>query len=332
MSASDTGKSEPADPGWLTSLRRSRSWMLVSAALAVLAIGASSYYLVTKFLDAVRQIASLNVRVRPLFLLLSLLTTMACVFLGGIIWTLVLRGVGATAEWDAGMRSHLLANLGGYLPGYGWQLVGKGYLTGRQGVPMGLVSFAVALEFAGLAITRAAVALTTMPQSALIAARWDPIIPYVPWMRIAAWCLLFSSPFLLQGVSLWVRRGNPGRQSHLSMNKSLLWLVLAIMCFNWLLYGVGFALLIHSLYDIAPRQVGTIVFSTTTSFLVSLLMFFVPAGIGVRESVMIYTLERTLPAAIVTVSALASRAVLLLAELLGALVGSWMSLRSRLRK
>ena len=109
-------------------------------------------------------------------------------------------------------------------------------------------------------------------------------------------------------------------------------MALAIMCFTWLLYGVSFSLLVKSFYDIAPGEIGNVVFSTTTSFLVSLLMFFVPAGIGVRESVVIYMLEPTLPAAIVTVSALSSRATLLLAELLGALMGSWMSVRRRLRQ
>jgi len=58
----------------------------------------------------------------------------------------------------------------------------------------------------------------------------------------------------------------------------------------------------------------------------------VPAGLGVRESVVILTLQGVLPDAIVALLALLNRLVLIVAEVMGALLGSGIALRERLCK
>ena len=102
------------------------------------------------------------------------------------------------------------------------------------------------------------------------------------------------------------------------------------MSATWLLHGLGFALLTAAVYDVRPQQLLPLIFSNTTSFLVSLLVFLVPAGLGVRESVVMFTLQGLLPAEISALGALIGRLALVIAELLGVLVGSWLGLRERL--
>ena len=324
---------EESFPGLsLARWRRNRFWRVVSAFVGIVAVGLSTYYIVVKLSSSIRQVADWQLSVRPWPALLSFVIMLLCVLSGCTIWHLVLKGVGRTLPWRVCARAHLLANLGGYLPGYGWKFVGKAYLIQREGVAMGMVSFAVLLEFMGLATTRAVVALATLPRSFLDRFGWDLPDPYFGWLRIGACCLLFSLPWLVERTVLWMQHHSRRRWGDLLIDKRALWLALLLMCFTWVLYGLGFALLIRSLYDVRLDQVSTLVFSTTTSFLVSLMMFFIPGGISVREGVVIYTLENVLPDVIVTVGALLSRLVLLLAEAIGALVGSWMSYRRRLCK
>lgn len=332
MPTSDTDHAQPLFISKLARFRHSRKCRLISTTLAIIAIALSSHYVLTRFLKAIRQIASLHLQMRPGLLLFSFFVTIICVSLGGIIWALVLRGVGGAVKWQVCMHSHLLANIGGYLPGYGWKFVGKAYLVQCEGVPMRLVSLAVLLEFAGLAATRAVIAITTLPPALLLDLGWNAVIPHLWWLRIGIWVLLLTLPLVLERVVLWLQSRDRQRWGNLVIKKGNLWLALLIMCFTWSLYGAGHALLIQSLHNTAFQQVQGIVFSTTVSFLISLLVFFVPGGIGIRESVLIYTLESTFPNVIVTVSALMSRLVLLLAEAIGALVGSWMRHQQKLCK
>ena len=305
----------------LARLRKSRSWRVAMAVLAAIAMGLSSYYVVSKLLAAAHEIAQSSLDVHLGFVGLSFAMTFGCVLLGGIIWYLVLEGLGGMLEVRACVCSHLLANLGGYLPGYGWKFVGKAYLTQRQGVSGGQTSFAVLVEFAGSALTRAVVALTTVPPAFMERLGLGAEVS-VRWLCLASWIAMLLFPWAVEKVVAWGKRSHRFPLKGLTVNKSALWLALLAMCLTWVLYGLGFSVLLRSVYHIQPDQVIAALFSTTASFLTSLLMFFVPAGLGVREGVVIYTLGSAMPEAVVTIGALLSRLVLIMAEISSVVVGA----------
>jgi hypothetical protein len=117
----------------------------------------------------------------------------------------------------------------------------------------------------------------------------------------------------------------------MSIDKRALWLALGVMCITFVLYGAGFAVLLGAASELTLDGLAAAIFSTSSSSAISLIMFFVPAGLSVRESVIIYTLEGVFPEAMVTVGALVSRGVLVVAEVVGSLVGSWLALSGRRR-
>jgi len=305
----------------LTRLRQSRGWRVATTVLGIIAVAFSSYYVVTKLLGAMHEIAQSSLDVHLGFVAISFAMTFGCVLLGGIIWYLVLKGLGGTLGMRACVCSHLLANLGGYLPGYGWKF----------GVAGGQASFAVLVEFAGSALTRAVIALTTMPSSFLKRLGLGAGVS-VRWLCLASWIAMLLFPWAVEKAVIWGKRSHRLPLKSLTVNKLALWLALLAMCFTWVLYGLGFSVLLRSVYHIQPGQVMAVLFSTTASFLTSLLMFFVPAGLGIREGVVIYTLGAAMPEAIVTIGVLLSRLVLILAEISGALAGSWMYYKGRLCK
>ena len=223
----------------------------------------------------------------------------------------------------------MLANLGGYLPGYGWRFVGKAYLTQKLGIPLRLVSTGVLLEFSVLAVTRIVVALSVLPPDWLSHRGLDLLRPYLLPARILAWVGLAAIPPILSRLLGWLQVRNPERWGGIRLERRQIWLALGAMSVSWVLYGLGFAALLQGLHGIELSQLGLVVFSTTSSSLVSLLLFVVPGGLAVRESVVIFVLEGFLPDLVVTAGALAGRAVLLICELLGALIGAVMGIRRR---
>ena len=200
------------------------------------------------------------------------------------------------------------------------------YLASRQGVPPAVASLAVVLEYAGLAITRLAVAL-----SFLSAGFWRQVTGHDAgawlWLfRIVSWGGVILLPWLLSLIQRQ-RRMRFLKKIELQVRVPLLWLAEALMCLGWVIAGLGFAVLLGAVTSLTLSQFTAVIFATTTSYLASLLVFFVPGGIGVRESVLIFTLAGVLPEAIVALSAVFYRVVVIGAELLGALAG--LGLRAR---
>jgi len=76
----------------------------------------------------------------------------------------------------------------------------------------------------------------------------------------------------------------------------------------------------ESVTAFASSQFGEAIFASTASYLVSLLAFFVPGGIGVRESVLIFILASVLQRHLWR-QCRAVPVVVILAELLGGLIG-----------
>jgi hypothetical protein len=298
--------------------------------MAFLAVGLSGYYMAVTLAGDLRKLLANPPAIRWGAAFAGLGLMFFCVLLGGAIWRQVLRGVGQNLSWRTCLRSHLLSNLGGYLPGYGWKYMGKAYLVQRAGTPMSIASLAVLLEFAGSAISRLFVVVLLMPGAFLMRFGWH-VTPLVPWVvRLTVGVLLLAAPWILQVVVVHLRSGK--RFSQLAVRPSALLGALCLMCATWLLHGLAFSLLTASAYDVRPEQLVPLVFSNTSSFLVSLLLFFVPAGLGVRESVVMFTLEDILPAGMSALGAVFGRLALVIAELLGALMGSLLGIRERLCK
>lgn len=85
---------------------------------------------------------------------------------------------------------------------------------------------------------------------------------------------------------------------------------------TWGLFGLAFCFLVASLFPVPNSQIPSLVFSSTVSIIVSIVAFFAPVGIGVREGVMTFLLGFWLPGPYPALVAVLSRIVLIAAELL----------------
>jgi uncharacterized membrane protein YbhN (UPF0104 family) len=89
----------------------------------------------------------------------------------------------------------------------------------------------------------------------------------------------------------------------------------------WAVTGLAFAALVASMYPLAPADVPQVVAAYAAGFLALL----TPAGLGVREGVLVVALAPVLPAGPALVVALLSRLWMMLVELAGAAVAHWVA-------
>lgn len=305
-------------------LHQRPAWRTVMLMLGLTIFGLSIYYVVKNLLDNMQEVAELQMRLSPWPIALSFAITLLCVFLAATAWHFILKGFGATIRWRTCSSIYPIAAIGRYLPGYIWRHLSMAYLTEQEGVRLRTVSLAMLWEFVQIEATRVALALTTVSPILIPAFPENRLQSSHLWCgRIAFWAALLSSPLLLTPFLQW-KTQYVKRHSDNTPHKGYLWLGMALHLMGNLLYGIGFAVLLTAVQPIGSHQFAAAIFSTSFSWLLSLLAFFVPGGLGVRESIMIYILSNVFPQPVAIAGTLMSRAILLLAELCGALIGLYM--------
>jgi len=86
----------------------------------------------------------------------------------------------------------------------------------------------------------------------------------------------------------------------------------------WLLTGLAFAVFVRSLYPLPAAEVPLVAAAYAAAYAAGFLSLLTPAGLGVREGVLVVALAPVLPAGPALVVALLSRLWMMAFELLGA--------------
>jgi glycosyltransferase 2 family protein len=229
----------------------------------------------------------------------------------------------------AGARIWFVANLARYVPGNVWSFVGAVELARREGAPrrttlavMALtqaLSVGVALlvglpvvlaEWARLGRT-ALVGLVIMVGLALVvAALWRPLERLVRRRY----------PDLGTVIDRLLRRGGGEVAADAPMLPSA-WTIVGLAggyALYWGVTGLAFAALIRSIFPLPASGIPLAVAGYAASYAIGFLSLLTPAGLGVREAVLVLALAPVMPAGPALVVALVSRLWMMVFELLGA--------------
>jgi uncharacterized membrane protein YbhN (UPF0104 family) len=259
-----------------------------------------------------REVISLKWQPRPGVFALACVLLALSYALVACLWGLALRRAAGTPV-RAGARIWFLANLARYVPGNVWSFVGAVELARREGVARSrtlavmaltqVLSVGVAL-LAGLPVLLAERARLGRP--ALLGA--------VAVAVVAAGAAVFRRQLLglvrrrLPGLDPGALVPAPGTVALLTVGYAAYWAVT----------GLAFAALVASAYRLAPGDVPLVVAAYAAAYAVGFLSLLTPAGLGVREGVLVIALAPVLPAGPALVVALVSRVWTMLAELAGA--------------
>jgi uncharacterized membrane protein YbhN (UPF0104 family) len=277
--------------------------------LVLLALGFCAYSLLSQWDETVRAFGQMSWPT----LVGAFATGCAGLFVWMLGWRTYLAGLGSPLPVRATFRISNISQLGKYVPGKVWALVTQIEMTREHKVPA-LRSFsstllAVATSCAcGLAM--AAVTLPLTSDAALRRYWWlfllAPVMLAALHPKIVTWSL---------NTALRLAR-RPPLEHPVGLGTTLV--AVAWTLLGWALFGAHTWLLCEAVGGHGAGLYFQATGAYALAFVVGLLVFIAPGGIGAREAILVMVLGPVLPAGAPIVVALASRVVLTLADLAGA--------------
>ncbi|CAB4632561.1 MAG: hypothetical protein F2612_02175 [Actinobacteria bacterium] len=244
-------------------------------------------------------------------LIASLLLGLCAMTLIGFLWTRMLVTRGHDAPPRSALSWYFAGQLGKYVPGGIWPIVGRAELAVRGGVPRPDAYAATGLS---MVTTYLAAALTICLGSLL---SWTyPLVGILGFAAFALGFLAFSNATLRTKVLTVLNRVSP-RASALTEPRRLLILTVTHLP-AWILMSLSTSVTASAFG--ADIGIMHMLFITSASWLAGFVVIGVPGGIGVRESVFTALAGTALTPGVAVSLALASRVVFIAVDLLGALV------------
>lgn len=289
--------------------------MRVARVLFFVLVGA---FVVIALRDHWSQVAGQISRLSALSLAVGLAGAVASVACQLLTWRVLLADLGTRLPWRDAAAVFTVGQLGKYVPGSVWSLVGHMELGKAHQVPRARMAAASTLTLAIGLVTAVVIAAVTLPfvvaAEALGALRW--LLPLLAPVAVAA-----LHPRLLRGAlntALRLLKRPPlARVPGLrAMLVGSAWTVLA-----WVCYGVHAWLVALDLG--APATAASFVLAVGAfagAWTAGFLFVIAPAGAGVRDGLLLLAFTQVLPVASATLLTLVSRLLVTVADLLAALV------------
>jgi glycosyltransferase 2 family protein len=294
-----------ADSAPSSAPRRSR-WLTI----AVVAVVAG--FFVATLAARWNDVISLNWRLDPgLFALATALLALSYGLVAGL-WGLALRRAAGT-RLVVGARIWFLSNLARYVPGNVWSYVGAVELARREGVARRVTLAVMALTqvlSVGVAV------LAGLP--VLLAERARLGRPALLGAVVVAAGAVLAALFRRQLLALARRRLPDLDPADLTPSAGTVVLLVVGYAVYWAVTGLAFAALVASLAPLAAGDIPLVVAAYAAAYAAGFLALLTPAGLGIREGVLVVALAPVLPAGPALVVALVSRLWMMLVELAGA--------------
>jgi uncharacterized membrane protein YbhN (UPF0104 family) len=254
---------------------------------------------------------------------LSLLAALLGLGASGLAWRSLLAALGASLPVAAVPPVFFVAQLGKYLPGAIWPYLAQVRLGRRYGVTGSQSAAASVLFVVAHCATGGAVAAAVLP--------WvSPAVTRRFW-----WALVFAPLLLLllhprvllpvlRAAHRLARRGAaPQRLAGRRVAAALGWLLLTWAGYGACLLALLTPLTSRGLLPAGALSVGGYALAWTVGFAAAaVLVVAAPAGLGIREVVLVALLTPVMPAAAATAVALVSRLVQTGGDALWALAGA----------
>ncbi len=250
------------------------------------------------------------------WLVLAAAMAMAAMVAMAGVWADVLAALGAPRPRGKVVRWYFLGELGKYLPGGVWTVVGRGELARRGGVPAAPAYASVGLSLVALYVAAALVAAVLVPFD-LVGAADDPrVVLGVVVVIVAGAGVLHPGTWRLM---LGVGRRLTGRALTIDppAGRTMAALVLRYVP-AWI--GVGLTTWAVARALDPDASITRVMLAAIVSWIAGFLAVPVPAGGGVREAV--FLAVAGLPVGVGAATAIAARLLFVAVDALGALVAS----------
>lgn len=315
-------------PGWRAHRGTSKRWQEVMLWLGYLITAASLIYLLRALqLNASALPEDWTARYGSIWFAVSVLLFVASVTCGFLIWRCLLSYELIDIEVMPSANVYLISQIGKYIPGNFAQHFGRVFLAGRRGIPTTTTAKFIIIEVivvVAAALSLVAVICVFQPHLraqmfAIIEGERSPASTLVVSFLVLA--------VIVGGVTSLVTAGSRirggGTLAALSVSRVLQLGSLGLLAFGAL--GASFQVLLAKCLMIADPGLLVCIAWITSSWLISFLTPGAPAGIGVREFVLVTLVSAEYGQPVALESALAFRVVSVIGDLvvlgLGLLAG-----------
>ncbi|MEM3433447.1 MAG: lysylphosphatidylglycerol synthase domain-containing protein [Candidatus Methanomethyliaceae archaeon] len=241
------------------------------------------------------------------------LCTIAALLIGDMMWSLVQAAFDLGFSWYEGIIIHLVSGITKYIPGYAWQYMSKAYLSRKRGASSKRITIAMLTE---LILLLAGGGIIAALWGWLALRFWRPLpiaLPSCGWFVIGAAALLVAI-FWNSAVARW------STGDHRLIRQGMLWASLVLSVIGWMAFATAAWLISRAIYPISVEDFPQHVVALVASGLVSLLVFVVPSGLGVREMTLAFMLQGALPFTIGVLVSVLIRLSVVLGELLSIVI------------
>lgn len=228
------------------------------------------------------------------------------------IWQLILRDLAEKLTYYQCMRICSYANLGRYMPGKVWMVMGKIYLCEKEGIPIIKAGCSIYIEL-----------ITTIIASVILS--YIAILQYIPFAFLqtpflavgffAILCALLHPKVLEKSINLGFKMIKRPKKVFIPFSFLTILKFIVLYEIAWLLNGISLYFLVSSLHIVSNHNIFVFSGFIAAAWVMGLISIFSPSGLGVREGVLTYLLSHLVPTPIAVAVSLLSRFLFTIAEM-----------------
>jgi len=239
------------------------------------------------------------------------------------IWLSLLKKIGSKIPFWKMFKIWFISNLGKYLPGKVWTVLGMIFLLEKEGVSKrkGLTTAIIGQALSVLSALLLSFILLGYSLYDQMFSKNPIVFILILFFSIVVFLIIAYPKLLEMVINLGLGISKKERIS-LELKSGELFLYLLFYILSWFLFGLAFMVFIKSIIPVSWNLyfslTGAFAFSLTLGFLA----VFVPGGLGVREGILVLLLSLYFPLPVATLLSIFSRLWISALELCGFLV-SW---------
>jgi uncharacterized membrane protein YbhN (UPF0104 family) len=259
------------------------------------------------------QVRETSFTFQPFTLILATITFAFSYFIQVGAWYLITLRLGIALPFRETLESWFYSQLGKYLPGKVWLLLGRFYFYESKGKSRKAISIALYFETITLIVAGAFIFL-----AAFLFLKGGRVFPAkVSWWLILLFGLAFLSlhPRVLQTLSNWVLHLWKREPIFFSISyPEVLWILLVCLL-SWGVGGIGFYFFVDAIYPVSSFYLLFLTGSLAVSSTLGLIALFAPGGLGVREGALVYLLSFLMPSPVAVIISVLTRLWMTLIEI-----------------
>jgi uncharacterized membrane protein YbhN (UPF0104 family) len=236
------------------------------------------------------QVKDASFTLRALPFTLSTLIFALSYFIQIWAWYLITLKLGIALSPRETLKTWFYSQLGKYLPGKIWLLLGRIYYYESRGKSKKSISVALYFETVTVTIAGGMIFLAAL-------VLFQETRPFYfggqPLWLIPVLILAFTSvhPQFLQKIMNWALVLFKRERICLSISYWDILRILFVSVVAWLVGGIGFYIFVASVHPATPEYILFLTGALAVSSTLGLIAIFAPSGLGVREGVLVYLLS-----------------------------------------